>query len=56
MGVGSAREGRPRVGVSWIEAAGDPFLVGVQFHPERPGEVPEMAGLFDALVSGGRMA
>jgi gamma-glutamyl-gamma-aminobutyrate hydrolase PuuD len=56
MGVGSARGGWPRVGVSWIEAAGEPFLIGVQFHPERPGEVPEMAGLFDALVSSGQMA
>jgi putative glutamine amidotransferase len=42
--------------VEGLEAAGEPFLIGVQFHPERPGEVPEMAGLFDALVSSGQMA
>jgi putative glutamine amidotransferase len=37
--------------VEGLEATGDPFLVGIQFHPERPGEVPEMVGIFDMLVS-----
>jgi putative glutamine amidotransferase len=37
--------------VEGVEAANDPFLVGIQFHPERPGEVPEMIGLFSMLVT-----
>jgi gamma-glutamyl-gamma-aminobutyrate hydrolase PuuD len=35
---------------------GEPFVLGIQFHPERPGEVPEMVGVFDALVTKGRIA
>jgi gamma-glutamyl-gamma-aminobutyrate hydrolase PuuD len=35
---------------------GEPFVLGIQFHPERPGEVPEMVGVFDALVTRGRIA
>jgi putative glutamine amidotransferase len=42
--------------VEGIEGTGEPFLIGIQFHPERPGEVPELAGLFDALVATGRTA
>jgi putative glutamine amidotransferase len=37
--------------VEGLEATGDSFLVGIQFHPERPGEVPEMVGVFDMLVA-----
>lgn len=36
--------------VEGIEAADGRFLVGVQFHPERHGEVPEMVGIFRLLV------
>jgi len=34
-----------------VEGIADPFLVGIQFHPERPGEVPEMIGIFQMLVA-----
>lgn len=37
--------------VEGLEGTGEPFLVGIQFHPERPGEVPEMIGLFEMLVA-----
>jgi len=37
--------------VEGVETANEPFLVGIQFHPEHPGEVPEMACLFAALVA-----
>ena len=37
--------------VEGLEGTGEPFLVGIQFHPERPGEVPEMVGIFDVLVA-----
>jgi putative glutamine amidotransferase len=37
--------------VEGVEGAGEPFLVGIQFHPERPGEVPELAGIFSLLVA-----
>jgi putative glutamine amidotransferase len=37
--------------VEGLEGEGESFLVGVQFHPERPGEVPELIGLFEALVA-----
>lgn len=37
--------------VEGLEGTGDPFLVGIQFHPERPDEVPEMAGIFAMLVA-----
>ncbi|HWT79870.1 MAG TPA: type 1 glutamine amidotransferase, partial [Candidatus Methylomirabilis sp.] len=40
--------------VEGLEGAGEAFLVGIQFHPERPGEVPEMVGIFDALVARAR--
>jgi CTP synthase (UTP-ammonia lyase) len=33
------------------EGIADPFLVGIQFHPERPGEVSEMIGIFQMLVA-----
>jgi putative glutamine amidotransferase len=36
--------------VEGIEAPGEPLLMGIQFHPERPGEVPEMVGIFKELV------
>jgi putative glutamine amidotransferase len=36
--------------VEGIEGMGEPFLVGIQFHPERPGEVPDMVGVFAMLV------
>ncbi len=36
--------------VEGVEMPSGPFLVGVQFHPERDGEVPEMAGIFAAFV------
>ena len=42
--------------VEGLEGAGEPFLVGIQFHPERPGEVPEMVGIFDVLVARARLA
>ena len=37
--------------VEGLEGAGEPFLLGIQFHPERPREVPEMVGVFDELVA-----
>jgi putative glutamine amidotransferase len=37
--------------VEGMEAAAEPFLVGIQFHPERVGEVPEMVDLFALLVA-----
>lgn len=37
--------------VEGLEGIGEPFLIGIQFHPERPGEVPEMVRMFDALVA-----
>ncbi len=40
--------------VEGIEAADGQFLVGIQFHPERPGEVPEMVGIFRVLVDAAR--
>ena len=36
--------------VEGIESVDGRFLVGIQFHPERPGEVPEMVGIFRLLV------
>jgi putative glutamine amidotransferase len=36
--------------VEGIEAMDGGFLVGIQFHPERHGEVPEMVGIFRLLV------
>ncbi len=40
--------------IEGLEGTGGPFLVGIQFHPERPGEVPEMVGIFDLLVASAR--
>jgi putative glutamine amidotransferase len=37
--------------VESVEGPEEPFLVGIQFHPERPGEVPEMVGVFTMLVA-----
>jgi putative glutamine amidotransferase len=37
--------------VEGVEGIADPFLVGIQFHPERPGEVSEMIGIFQMLVA-----
>ena len=37
--------------VEGVEAADEPFLVGIQFHPERAGEVPELVGIFEMLVA-----
>ncbi len=37
--------------VEGLEGTGEPFLVGIQFHPERPGEAPEMVGIFEMLVA-----
>lgn len=37
--------------VEGLEAADGRFLMGVQFHPELPGEVPEAAPIFDLLVA-----
>lgn len=36
--------------VEGIESSDDTFLMGVQFHPEKPGEVPEMRALFTTIV------
>ena len=41
--------------VEGLEGASEAFLVGIQFHPERPGEVPEMVGIFNALVVRARL-
>jgi putative glutamine amidotransferase len=40
--------------VEGIEADGDEFIVGIQFHPERTGEVPAFSGIFAALVARAR--
>ena len=40
--------------VEALEAPGERFFVGVQCHPEIPGEVPEFAGLFAAFVAAAR--
>ena len=37
--------------VEGLEASDGRFVVGVPFHPEIPGEVPEAAPLFELLVS-----
>jgi putative glutamine amidotransferase len=37
--------------VEGVEGIADPFLVGIQFHPERSGEVPDMGGIFPMLVA-----
>lgn len=34
-----------------VEGTGESFLVGIQFHPERPKEVPDMVGIFSMLVA-----
>ncbi len=36
--------------VEGLEMPSSPFVIGIQFHPERDGEVPEMAGIFAALI------
>ncbi len=36
--------------VEGLEAADGSFLIGMQFHPERPGEVPQALGVFSALI------
>lgn len=41
----------PDAVVEGLEGTGDPFVVGIQFHPECAGEVPEMVGIFDELVA-----
>ncbi len=40
--------------VEGLESADGRFLVGVQCHPERPGEAPEMEAVFRALVDAAR--
>ncbi|MHB1414461.1 MAG: gamma-glutamyl-gamma-aminobutyrate hydrolase family protein [Chloroflexota bacterium] len=40
--------------VEALEAPGERFFVGVQCHPEIPGEVPEFAGLFAAFIAAAR--
>jgi gamma-glutamyl-gamma-aminobutyrate hydrolase PuuD len=42
--------------VEGLEGTDGPFLLGIQFHPERPGEVPEMVAIFDELVAQARSA
>ena len=37
--------------VEGLEGIGEPFVVGIQFHPERAAEVPEMVGIFSELVA-----
>ncbi len=37
--------------VEGLEMDSSPFVVGIQFHPERDGEVPEMTDIFAALVA-----
>jgi putative glutamine amidotransferase len=37
--------------VEGLEAVFDAFILGIQFHPERPGEVPDLVGVFSALVA-----
>ncbi len=40
--------------VEALEAPGERFLLGVQCHPERPGEAPEFAAVIRALVVAAR--
>ncbi len=40
--------------VEGIETSDDAFLIGVQFHPEKTDEVPEMRGLFTTLTARAR--
>jgi len=40
--------------VEGVEAADGRFVVGVQFHPEFAGEVPEVAPIFEVLVAHAR--
>ena len=40
--------------VEGVEAVDGRFVVGVQFHPELPGEVPEVAPIFEVLVAHAR--
>ena len=42
---------RPRSVVDDLEAAHARFIMGIHFRPERPGEVPEAAPIFDLLIS-----
>lgn len=42
--------------VEGLEASGEQFLMGVQFHPEYAEETPRVAGIFDVLVSRARRA
>ncbi len=37
--------------VEGLEGTAHRFLVGVQFHPERPDEVPDMTAIFQALLA-----
>jgi len=37
--------------VEGVEGTSEAFLVGIQFHPEHPGEVPGMVGIFSMLVA-----
>jgi putative glutamine amidotransferase len=40
--------------VEGIETTDDRFLLGIQFHPEIPGEVPPLVPIFEVLVSRAR--
>ena len=40
--------------VEGVEAVDGRFVVGVQFHPELPGEVPEVAPILEVLVAHAR--
>ncbi len=40
--------------VEGLEAIDDRFLLGIQFHPEIPGEVLPLAPIFEALVARAR--
>ena len=40
--------------VEGVEAVDGRFVIGVQFHPELPGEVPEVAPIFEVLVAHAR--
>ena len=40
--------------VEGVEAVDGRFVVGVQFHPEFAGEVPEVAPIFEVLVAHAR--
>lgn len=42
--------------VEGLEASGGQFLMGVQFHPEYPEEAPQVASIFEVLVSRARRA